>query len=150
MEEDGTGQRRWCVTLESFGGALQRHLDRINETLDSDQSFTTRGLGPLDSSRPAGIVTLLDGPPPVEVSLGVVPDGAQACAHVQVTNSDDEEIWNLPAPTTRYPHRGVVTAGEYRLSARIEPETPPYIPPNRRAVQARPPRSIWTLPIQQA
>jgi len=141
VRQDGDGdQPSWQISAHSLINAIGSHIDAINRAVRGNQECQADGLG-----RDVPLCRL-DGPPPVRVLLVVDPTEAHSLARVTVINEKDQTVLGPDFLLKPHPYSDRIPAGNYTLSARIEPQTPGYRD-GKWLVLANPPESLWRVRV---
>ncbi len=130
----------WHVTANSMNERLQFEIDQVAADTEVNQQFRSSGIGP------RVVLHRLEGPPPVNIVVQVQPEQAKDYARIEVVNDEDETVLDLE-PFYPHPYSDTLAAGYYRVRARIQPPTPPYVDRRSRTWQVRPPRAQLALKV---
>jgi hypothetical protein len=145
LDDDHQDQERWGISIDSLNATLQYHIDQINKKMPgARQEFKVDGLGTGSHL----IIHRLDAPPLIDIVLEVDPEKACSVIRVRVLNDQDDPIRELPVPLQPHPYKVSLPAGLYRVSAKIDPITPPYVTPKPKTYQVKPPQvPLWRVKV---
>ncbi len=121
------GEDRWYVSVHSLSEAL-------TQVLAGSHQHVVGGM-----VRDA-LITFLEQPPSVQVSLEVIPADAVTLTHLEILDNLGHELPSppypeVPFPLPKHPYECVCPAGTYMIRAIIEPPDPRYTDvtrPNRK------------------
>lgn len=98
--------------MHSLARVLEQHVLRMSAKIKKVQRCRTERLG-ADT-----VLHFLDSAPIMNAS---------ECTHISVADSGDAIVRTIPAPIHPHPFSDQLPAGLYRMSATIDPPTPPFV-----------------------